>query len=87
VGWILEQLASLWGAGFTWTLDDGDHPHESDFLMLDITKAQAELGYSPRVNLAKALVWVAEWYDAYLAHRDLSKITENQIAGFEELLR
>lgn len=87
VGWIVEQLASVWGARFEWTVDDGDHPHESDFLMLDIAKAQAELSYSPRVDLAQALVWVAEWYDAYLAQQDLLDFTKNQIGRFEELGR
>ena len=87
VGWIVEQLATVWGSGFEWTIDDGDHPHESGFLMLDIAKAQAELHYSPRLDLAKALVWVAEWYDAYLRQRDLLESTNSQIARFEELLR
>lgn len=85
VGWIVERLASVWGEGFTWNIDHGDHPRESDFLMLDITKAQAELSYSPRVDLEKALAWVAEWYDAFSLRGDLMTLTERQIAGFTEL--
>lgn len=87
VGWIVEQLAAVWGAGFEWTTDDGDHPHESGFLMLDITKAQTDLSYSPRLDLTDALVWVAEWYAAYLAQRDLLDFTNNQIARFQALAR
>lgn len=87
VGWIVERLAEVWGSGFEWTIDEGDHPRESDFLMLDINKAQTDLGYTPRVDLAQALVWVAEWYDAYFAQRDLLDFTKNQIDRFEELVR
>jgi CDP-glucose 4,6-dehydratase len=85
VAWIVERLASVWGDGFAWNVDEGDHPHESAFLMLDIKKAQAELGYSPRVDLGTALTWVAEWYDAFLSKKDLRKLTGRQIAAFSEL--
>lgn len=85
VGWILEQLGAAWGDLFQWHIDEGDHPHEAEFLMLDIAKAQSELRYEPRINLATTLQWVADWYRAYLENGDLLQITRAQIARFEEL--
>jgi CDP-glucose 4,6-dehydratase len=37
-------------------------PHEARLLLLDSTKAQNELGWSPLLDAQKAIEWTAAWY-------------------------
>jgi CDP-glucose 4,6-dehydratase len=46
-GWIVEQMAALWGPG-AWQVDAGEHPHEAAYLKLDISKARSRLNWHPR---------------------------------------
>jgi CDP-glucose 4,6-dehydratase len=82
VDWIVSSLQSLWGGRFAWTVEGGDHPHESTFLTLDTSKAQRLLGLVPRTDLSIALQWVVEWYDAFMLGGDLQRLTERQIGAF-----
>ena len=83
VSWIVDRLATLWGGGAGWELDEGSHPHEAHHLKLDCSRAHAELGWSPRLTLAPALEWVAEWYTGYRDTHDLRALTLAQIARWE----
>ncbi len=82
VGWIVDQLTEQWGEGARWRLDGLDHPHEAQYLKLDISKAAAQLGYRPRMDLPTALDWTASWYKAFQEGADLRAITTSQIADF-----
>ncbi|KAI9549235.1 hypothetical protein GHT06_007330 [Daphnia sinensis] len=31
VGWIVEEMAALWGADAQWQVDTGEHPHEAHY--------------------------------------------------------
>ena len=85
VAWIVERLATLWGDGAGWERDQRQHPHEAHYLKLDCSRAHADLGWSPRLGLASALEWVAEWYRAYRDARDVRALTLAQIARWEQL--
>ena len=85
VSWIVERLATLWGKGAGWELDQRQHPHEAHYLKLDCSRARADLGWSPRLALPSALEWVAEWYGAYRDARDVRALTLEQIARYERL--
>jgi CDP-glucose 4,6-dehydratase len=84
VSWICDTITELWGSGAAWQLDDNDHPHENTLLKLDCSKAKARLGWQPRLDLTKALVWIVEWFQAYQRGADLRAITEAQIRQFAE---
>jgi CDP-glucose 4,6-dehydratase len=59
--------------------------HESTYLRLDSSKARAELGWRPLLDLQTTMTWTAEWYRRYLADpRCARALVENQI---EEYLR
>lgn len=85
VAWIVEYLATRWGEGARWELDSGRHPHEAHYLKLDCSKAKNLLGWFPRLNLATALDWVVEWYRGHQRGEDMRRLTESQIARYEEL--
>ncbi len=84
VSWICDYITEMWGGGAAWQLDGDDHPHENTLLKLDCSKAKARLGWQPRLNLAEALTWIVEWYQAYQRDADMRAITETQIRQFAE---
>jgi CDP-glucose 4,6-dehydratase len=85
VGWIVARMSELWGPGAEWSIDAGPHPHEATYLKLDCSKARAELGWRPRLDLATALEWTLAWYRTWQAHGDLASITDAQIEQYESI--
>jgi len=81
---IVERMAARWGAGATWRVDDSG-PHEANMLKLDCSKARAQLGWSPRLDLDGALDWLVDWYQADLAGADMRRTTLEQIERFQHL--
>jgi CDP-glucose 4,6-dehydratase len=73
VKWIVEHMVNIWGNGANWKQEGGVHPHEANYLKLDISKAKAQLGWTPRWPLAKALELIVAWHQAYLANDDMKK--------------
>jgi CDP-glucose 4,6-dehydratase len=83
VGWIADELYSLWGDGTTWTRDGNTaQPHENAFLKLDCSKAYAKLGWRPKLSLRDTLKWIVEWTKTYQAGEDIRSFTEAQIQQF-----
>ena len=80
VQWIVKHMASKWGGGATWTQDNGKHPHEADYLKLDISKAKIQLGWRPVWHLDQALEKIVEWHKAWLSDSDMRSLCEQQIA-------
>ena len=68
---IVEQLCTSWGHGASWALQPGDHPHEANFLKLDISKARQRLHWTPRWPLETALTHITEWHQAWLTGQDM----------------
>ncbi|HLN81284.1 MAG TPA: CDP-glucose 4,6-dehydratase [Thermoanaerobaculia bacterium] len=84
VQWIVERLGALWGEGAAWEIDRTSQPPEAKFLRVDSSKARARLGWRPRLRLDDALEWTVDWYRQHGRGADVRKITEEQIARFEE---
>lgn len=82
VQWIVEQIVSSWGNGANWVHDKGIHPHEANYLKLDISKAKARLGWQPRWNLATALQQIISWHKAWLYQEDMHKVCLAQIQKY-----
>ncbi len=83
VQWIVEHLCEDWGDGASWKLQPGDHPHEANFLKLDISKARQRLHWVPRWNLETALIRITEWHRAWLTQQDMRAFCLNQIAQYQ----
>lgn len=60
----------------------GDGKPESRMLALDSAKARAELGWAPRLDLAEAVEWTAQWYLAAAEGADLKARTLAQIDAY-----
>ncbi|RWX50817.1 CDP-glucose 4,6-dehydratase, partial [Candidatus Electrothrix marina] len=61
--------------------------HEATYLKLDCSKSKNLLGWTPSLNLATALQWVVQWYQAYSKGRDMLQVTRDDIKKYESLLR
>ena len=79
VKWIVENLCELWGEGSSWSAQPGSHPHEANFLKLDISKAGQRLQWRPRWPLEFALEQITEWQRAYTQDQDMREICLTQI--------
>jgi CDP-glucose 4,6-dehydratase len=57
-----------------WTLDEGKNPKESDFLLLDSSKARKQLGWQDFLTFESAVEWTALWYQNFgsMGARELS---------------
>jgi CDP-glucose 4,6-dehydratase len=84
VQWIVEHMVNSWGKGTRWQQDSGVHPHEANYLKLDISKAKARLRWQPRLNLAVALEMVAAWHKEYLEASNMNEFTLKQIATYAQ---
>ncbi|MBX3256851.1 MAG: CDP-glucose 4,6-dehydratase [Chitinophagaceae bacterium] len=59
---LVEKAIKSWGNG-TWTVaSNSGQPHEAGLLQLDITKAQNELKWKPRLDAASSIDWTIDWY-------------------------
>lgn len=86
VSWIVDQLASRWGAPAGWRRDASEQPPEAITLTLDSSRARTELGWRPTLPIDTALDWVDEWYRTF-ASRGAREITLEQIARYQALQR
>lgn len=82
VQWIVERMTDKWGDNAAWILDGGHHPHEANFLKLDISKAKSRLGWHPKWNLDHALEQIITWHRAWLAKEDVQALCLEQIRQY-----
>jgi CDP-glucose 4,6-dehydratase len=83
VGWIVEQMAALWGDGARWQLDIGSHPHEATYLKLDISKARGRLHWQPALRLEQVLKMIVDWSHARRAGADVRDLVLQQIHAYQ----
>lgn len=83
VQWIVEHMVNSWGSGASWQQDGGVHPHEANYLKLDISKAKSRLNWQPRWALATALKKITEWHEKWLAGSDMNQVTLEQINQYQ----
>jgi CDP-glucose 4,6-dehydratase len=85
VGWIVEQMAALWGADAQWQVDTGEHPHEAHYLKLDISKARSRLDWHPALRLKDALALIIDWSKQREAGANMRQLTLSQLQAYQAL--
>ena len=84
---LVETMAFAWGDSARWSVDrDASHPHEAQHLKLDISKAQARLGWKPRWDIATALARTVEWHCEWLTGADMNACCRRQIEEYTAAL-
>lgn len=83
VGGLIEATARRWGEGAPPVRIEASPLHEAGRLKLDISKAEAGLGWRPVLDFAETVALTADWYKAWLADRGRARhLVEQQIAGY-----
>ena len=85
VSWIVQEMAKLWGNDARWEIDLGQHPHEANYLKLDISKVNSLLNWSPVLNLSSALKMIIDWSKHHQAGANMNQVTLNQIREYQKL--
>ena len=62
VEWIVKEMTHSWGEEAKWSIDEGEHPHEANYLKLDCSKAHSKLKWQPRWDLGQALEKIVSWH-------------------------
>jgi CDP-glucose 4,6-dehydratase len=79
---VAEMMMSAWGKVVPIEVVPNENYHESKMLRLDWSKAEAELGWRPLLDIQKAVSTTVEWYKAWSEGNDMSKVTDRQIEAF-----
>jgi CDP-glucose 4,6-dehydratase len=54
-------------------------------LTLSSSLAERTLGWRPRLDIDRALLWTADWYRAHAAGEDMLRFSEAQIAQYQSV--
>jgi CDP-glucose 4,6-dehydratase len=85
VSWVAAQMAAMWGPDARWKIDKGDHPHEANYLKLDISKVRARLNWQPLIRLPRALELITDWARQHHQGANLHDFTLSQIQSYQRL--
>ena len=84
---LVERLSAGFGGEPGWRQDEAPVAvPETPALQLDASRAKAELGWRPVLDLDATLDWTADWYRAHAEGEAMRERTLAQIAAYEELL-
>jgi CDP-glucose 4,6-dehydratase len=86
VQWIVENMAKMWSAHASWTINGTPQPHEANYLKLDISKAKQLLKWKPRMHLLQALEMTISWSKACMEGQDCKAQCVSQIQQFNNLI-
>jgi CDP-glucose 4,6-dehydratase len=81
---LVELVRLAYGAGAARYGDGTEGPHESSRLTLDISKAKAMLGVTPRLTLMEAINLTMAWYRAQTQGADARALCDADISDFEQ---
>jgi CDP-glucose 4,6-dehydratase len=87
VSWIAKQMAQMWGESAQWEVDIREHPHEANYLKLDISKARKLLDWHPALSLNQALKLIIDWTKEHQALADIRDFTLQQIQNYQTLVK
>jgi CDP-glucose 4,6-dehydratase len=83
---LADHFLTFWGTGELAVQENGQGPHEAEYLKLDCSNAHTRLGWYPVLNIRKALEWTVCWYRTLLGNRSsVSHVTTSQIEGYSGL--
>jgi CDP-glucose 4,6-dehydratase len=85
VSWIVEELCRSWGPNAKWLVQPTEHPHEANFLKLDISKARQRLQWSPKWTLEETIKKITRWHLAWLNGEDMRSVCNIQIKEYNSM--
>lgn len=82
VGEIVSRIGQHFDQELTWQPQPGNHPHETDLLRLDSSKAIRELGWQPKLNIEQTITMLCRWYQTW--HDNPADIRDYTLTQIEE---
>lgn len=83
VKWIAEKLLlNISGTKSRLIIDDGDNPHEANYLKLDSSKARGRLKWQPQWKLEKTLDTIVSFIDCYQKNGKLLDLINRHIVEY-----
>jgi CDP-glucose 4,6-dehydratase len=82
---VVEAFSARFGGKPGWEHDRSAHPNEARALTLSSMLAERTLGWRPRLDIDRALLWTADWYGARAAREDMLRFSEAQIAQYQSI--
>ena len=80
---VINQCISYWKKGSLEIVNEDKEMKESHFLMLDTTKVERELKWTPKLNLSQGLQKTIDWYAAFQNNpKQIKAFTFEQIKTF-----
>jgi CDP-glucose 4,6-dehydratase len=83
---IVDKLADLWGAQYSWTHEIAGHQHEAHYLTLDTSLAYKELGWHSLLSIDDTLKLIVDWEQSRLKGEDVFKLTQKQIFEYQKMV-
>lgn len=86
VGEVVELAREAYGSGEVIYENNSLGPHETGYLALEISKARASLGITPKWGLVEAVHRTMAWYREQYIGTAARELCETEISDFETLL-
>lgn len=83
---VIDLLVRYWGEDARWGIDLAAQPHEATLLNLDCSKANNNLGWSPKWNLDKTIESIVQWHSLFRKGVSVNDISMSQIVEYQNLL-
>ena len=83
-GQLADLFCRVWGEGARWEPTGERGPREAAVLRLDSSKIRAQLGWTARWGIQRAVQETVSWIKAWQAGADLDVFMERQIEAFWE---
>ncbi len=85
VEWVVREFAKRWSTDAIWKLTSGVHPHEANYLKLDISKAAVQLNWQPAMRLHDAIGLIVDWEKARQKGDKIRELTLSQIRTYQAI--
>lgn len=82
VEWIVGAMAKYWGGNVSWEINEGEHPHEANYLKLDCSKVHSRLRWRPKWDLAETLQKITVWHRAQSEGKKARVLCQQQITEY-----
>lgn len=79
---MVEMAIDCWGGGEYFINNGINQVHEAGLLKLDVSKAKAQLNWSPKMAAYKAVANTITWYKEFYKSTDMVAFTDTQIYHF-----
>jgi CDP-glucose 4,6-dehydratase len=80
---VSDFAAKVWGVQKKWEQGPTENPHEARLLLLNSSKARAELGWQEKLNFEESIHWTMNWYKTVFNGSEALEVTLKNIKDFE----